>query len=433
MLLISLLIQLLLLLNIQFTVWPEFILFPYLVNNGLKPYSEVIDQHTPGFVLSPVNFASFNIDSIGEFKLIFIFISLTQTLLLYKFSKDFLNNGIEKYVVILHAVIQPLFTTGKIWYESFVTLFLSFCLFFLSRNNFFISGLSAGIMTLWKQTGVFLVIPIYLYLVKYNKQSGKKFIIGYIFPLVVWAVYLHKNNLVGDFFTWAIKFNFIYPSMAHLSVPKSVLLLLVFISFPLLINSLRKFEFKLAIFTGLYLFSFIGVFVRFDYFHLQIITPGLVIIIGMFLKYQSTFVKISYLFLILFFIGKLSWVIPPSSVTNSYFDHTTMKVSNWIKSHTSPKEEIFLLGAQPHIYKLSDTLPPGKYFTYHLPWYMKFLEDKQLSILEANSPKFIVIDSTAEVDGININKYAEKLVTHVLKNYVAVEYIDNYTVYEKNH
>ena len=43
---------------LNFRIDPEFFVYPYLVQNSLKPYTQIIDQHFPGGFFLPINFAT---------------------------------------------------------------------------------------------------------------------------------------------------------------------------------------------------------------------------------------------------------------------------------------------------------------------------------------------------------------------------------------
>src|SRR3989304_10216954 len=41
-----------------FFPYPEFFIHPYLTANGLIPYKQILDQHFPGLMFFPINFAT---------------------------------------------------------------------------------------------------------------------------------------------------------------------------------------------------------------------------------------------------------------------------------------------------------------------------------------------------------------------------------------
>ena len=42
--------------KLVFFPYPELFIYPYLTNHGLKPYSQILDQHFPGLMFLPINF-----------------------------------------------------------------------------------------------------------------------------------------------------------------------------------------------------------------------------------------------------------------------------------------------------------------------------------------------------------------------------------------
>src|SRR3989338_3479932 len=50
-----LLTHILILSKLIYFPYPELFIYPYLTNHGLKPYSQIIDQHFPGLMFLPLN------------------------------------------------------------------------------------------------------------------------------------------------------------------------------------------------------------------------------------------------------------------------------------------------------------------------------------------------------------------------------------------
>jgi len=78
---------------------------------------------------------------------------------------------------------------------------------------------------------------------------------------------------------------------------------------------------------------------------------------------------------------------------------------------------VFALGTYPHIYYLTNCLPPGNIFSFQFPWFMKIAEDRILEGIVTDPPDIIVRDGSAQVDGFTLVNYMEKIEDYVKKNY----------------
>src|SRR5690349_17355980 len=82
-------VHLLIISKLIFFPYPEMFLFPYLKNGGLNPYSQIIDQHFPGLLLLPVNFATFGMTNPEIARLWLMGIVVINQIFIYSITKRF--------------------------------------------------------------------------------------------------------------------------------------------------------------------------------------------------------------------------------------------------------------------------------------------------------------------------------------------------------
>ncbi|MDO8785252.1 MAG: hypothetical protein Q7J12_03455 [Syntrophales bacterium] len=92
-LLIVILAHIFILTRLMFFPYPELFIYPYLTNHGLKPYSQILDQHFPGLMFFPINLDNLGMnDEIIARGWSIAIIVLTHLLLYFISSKILKNN-----------------------------------------------------------------------------------------------------------------------------------------------------------------------------------------------------------------------------------------------------------------------------------------------------------------------------------------------------
>lgn len=92
----------------------------------------------------------------------------------------------------------------------------------------------------------------------------------------------------------------------------------------------------------------------------------------------------------------LAFISKEKNTSNYYafFDGNTPHdylLASFIKTHTTPGETILVWGNNAQVYKLSDTLPPGRFtVAYHMTATQKTLDETEQAIA-TNRPKYIIV------------------------------------------
>ena len=404
--------------------YPELFIYPYLTNHGLKPYTQIFDQHFPGLLFLPVNFDNLGMNTPEAARIWSIAIIITVHLMLFYIAAQIFGSRRKALIVnLLFLIWQPFFEGWVLWIDSFLPLILLPAFYFLYKKKIFLTGLLLGIGIIFKQAVIplsFLVL-IYFFWTSRNFKLVLRYLAGLFIPVGLMLTFLISIGVLADFWFWTVTFNLTTFAKFGRKAPFfSGLVRLAFVYSPILLLPLIKIR-KLAVLLMIFILgSLSGDFVRFDFVHFQ---PSLPFVL---LATVAVFSKIwNFKLLRLGILGYIAVVLWWQSVFYKghisdkvmFFDEQTYGIAQKIKDNTKPQEEIFILGPVPHLYQLSNTLPVGKIFVFQFPWFLMETEGKFMAALENDPPKLIVRDKSVIIEGIPITKFAPKLNQFVDKNY----------------
>ncbi|KKQ48545.1 MAG: hypothetical protein US67_C0029G0011 [Candidatus Woesebacteria bacterium GW2011_GWD1_38_10] len=112
-------------------------------------------------------------------------------------------------------------------------------------------------------------------------------------------------------------------------------------------------------------------------------------------------------------------------------DAETAVIVEKVKEYSNKGDTIFAFGTHPHIYYLTETMPPGNVFTFQFPWFMKVAEQTILTGIVNSPPKVVIRDLNAEVGGYSLAEYMQDIDQYIVENYVLVDYENNIEVLVK--
>ena len=382
----------------KFSVPPEFFIYPYLIAKNWLPYTQIIDQHFPGIFLLPSGLTP------QFFQLVLLLIVLTQSFWIYKISRS-------RLAVALFAVWQPFFAGNQLWIDTLIPLFTLPALYFFSSPV--IAGLLLGTALLFKQSVLILILAALMF-----SRKKLRFLMASLLPISLTVIYFWSKGAAADFFFWTVKFNFlVYPGLARLWPTASDL---VKLSLPGLLACLAIWKAKNhRLLLAFALTSLIGILPRFNLVHFQSAIPFFVILLSYF-NFKKLILAASFIWVAFFIRHQFG----PGRY--QYFDSQTYALAAQIRNLTTPGESIFILGTQPHLYVLSDTVPSGSLFSFSLPWYLPLLEKKLLSTL----PRLVIIDNASSVDGRPLSSYSPLLLNYIQSNYLPIYQIGSTYIYE---
>ncbi len=441
-----LLIHAIVLTKLIYFPYPELFIYPYLTNHGLKPYSQILDQHFPGPMFFLLNLNNLGMITPEIARIWSIVNVLIIHIMLFFISSSILKSKVKALGVnLLYLIWQPFFEGWVLWIDSFLPLILlpAFCSLYRgiqrmqSKRWFFVCGLLLGLGIVFKQVIFPLSVFVLIYLVWELRDFRiiSWYILGLGIPVVLMIVYLLGIGVFGDFWYWAIIFNLTTyakfgrgggPDLAHLSR-----VLLVFGSAFLVLQWIKFKETKLIL---IFLIgTLLGLSTRFDFVHFQPALPFAILatvyefdrLNG--IKRWGTlclYALISVWWIFIFYKGHLGNRIIS-------FEPTTKEIAVKIRGYTKPGEKIFIYGAEPQLYEMSDTLPAGNIFVFQFPWFLKVAEGRVLEGIIEDKPNIIVSDRSVIIEGQKITEFARNIDQYINQNYRKIDNVGKMDILER--
>src|SRR3989344_2671756 len=195
--------------ELVFFPYPELFIYPYLTNQGLKPYAQILDQHFPGLMFLPINLDNLWMNDESSARLWLFGIVLITHLLLYFISKNILGKKRALLVNFLYLIWQPFFEGWVLWIDNFLPLLLLPAFYFTLRKKFFLAGIFLGLGVVMKQSIIPLAGLVFLYVLFEKDFKGLlNFSIGGLIPIIFLFIFILKQGVLVDFWYWTIIFNF---------------------------------------------------------------------------------------------------------------------------------------------------------------------------------------------------------------------------------
>lgn len=433
------LLHIFILLKIVFFPYPEFFIYPYLTNNGLKPYSQILDQHFPGLMFLPVNFDNLGMTNEITARAWLILIVVITHILLFSITAYFLRSKKRALLVsVLYMVWQPFFEGWVLWIDNFIPLFLLPAFYYFNKSKFFLVGLFIGLGILFKQTVIPLsgLIFLYIFWTERSFNKLKNYVAGLFLPIVPMVLYFIYQGVFGDFWYWTVTFNLTVYASNGTQIPTSVgfisrVFMVYITSFLVYLHNDKRIAVTLFIFL---LGALVGAFDRANFVHFQPSLPFVLLgtVLGIYsLKNRKVLLIAAGIYLIItawwlniFFKGHLSNHV-------FFFDESTYQIAEKIMVYTAPGDKIFVFGAAPHLYQMTQTLPAGDIFVFQFPWFLSVTEDRILKGIKKDQPEIIVADRSVDIEGEKITDFARKIDEYILKNYEVIDSLKETMIFKK--
>lgn len=412
-----------------FFPYPELFIYPYLTDQGLKPYSQILDQHFPGFMFFPVNLDNLGVNTPEAARLWSIAVVVIIHIMLFLIGKTIFKSGKKTILVnILFLVWHPFFEGWVLWIDSFLPLLLLPAFYTLLKKKIFVTGILLGLAVVFKQTVIPLsfLIFIYIFLTTRSINIILRFLSGMLTPIFFMIVYFLKIGVFGDFWYWTVVFNLTTYAQTGTKAPPSLgyitrILMVYSTSTVAFFNKERKVVYLLFIFL---IGSLIGAFERGDFVHLQPSLPFICLatifgVDAVWKKWPAKGIFIVYIlvaawWLNIFYKGHLGTKV-------LLFDEQTKNIVTKIRSYTRTGEKIFVFGAVPHLYQMSGTLPAGNIFVFQFPWFLSIAQYRILEGIIKDKPEIIVSDRTAIIEGAKIIDFAADIDQYISRNYKKID------------
>lgn len=446
-----LLVHLFLLVNLQFTAWPEMMSYAYLRNNGFLLYRDMIHPYPPILTMA----LSFAYKIFGYklevLKIISWSIILFNDVLIFLIAKKLTRK--EKFAFLSLAsyiLLQPFLDGNQLWFDLAIVPPILLATYYMLQNrnsgNVFLAGLFLGVAALTKQTaGLFLVISA-LWLVFSEKKVKNlfQFFLGPLFLGIPLLVRLVQENALIDFLNWVLiypaKYFTKFPGYVQMSLSTRDLTILGLLLLPLIF-----FLFKLkraltkdknsGLLAMFLLVSLALVYPRFSFFHFQ---PALAFIIILF-GYLLTKVKINCLLPIAYCLVISVVIALPVIRTDwqkeaRFWGEKDIKLGELLFQRTTLGDKIFLLGPFSSLYVFSERVPP-KRWTDNFGWYLETpgVQEEIIGRWKENSPRYIFWQLRKDGNWFDLGVYQPKKITSwIEENYTMKEELDkNLFIWQK--
>jgi 4-amino-4-deoxy-L-arabinose transferase-like glycosyltransferase len=423
--------------NLKFTAWPEMLLWPYMMIQGLLPYKDIAIAHTPHLVIDLAIF--FKIFGVGVLQLkIYTWLLIIFTdLVVYWVSNKLWNRKVAIVSTFSFVILQIFFDGNGLWFDSLLAPFSVLLFYLVSKKNYLWTGIVWAVMFLTKQTAVWFLLPIAWQVAK-NEERKMKNLIKYVYGVSIvlgsFLLLLFTFNLLPSFYTWAVNFGiFILPgAQGQIQLPDLKNLIVAgfpFVVFvPFLLNKKNRNLNLLAwVIAGV-----MGTYPRFEYFHFQPAIPFLAIIIAIVVTgvKQNKLIKA---FLIFYTLGSVylfaNYFMRNWREGTRFLEADVVDVVSYVRNNTHENEKIFVLNWWDNIYPLTGTLPATDPWVPQLPWYQDLpgVQEKEVENLRATKPKLILFK---EYEQVGLAAYKpQKVLDFINSNYTLKEEIDNIGIF----
>ncbi len=389
-------LHILLLYKITYIAWPENLLWPYLNLHGLKFYTDIFYIYPPLYVTILSLFDRFAGVSPASLQVLsYLVIGLTDILLWFVSGKRYLP-------LLIYIPLQIFFEGNGLWPDQLLAPIFLGAYWCHQNKKYFFLGLLLGLALLTKQTAGYFVLGLFLL------TKSLKVVPGLAAALFLVIAYFVFNNNFGGFFEDGIRYILTYHAGNSLQVlwpNKSQLIVTGLVFLPALVIGLQSRR-RLLLLT---LLAALGIFTRFEYFHLQPALPFAAMLLSGSLLTIPFLAVFAFLFL-RFFVSNSS--LPARFVTADILAN-----AKTVNSVIAPGSRTFFFNSWDHYYYLTDTLPAGNYFVSQTPWNWSYpgVEEKFIRIMETDKPKHVVMGSCFQLK--NVCYRPEKIAVYLNRNY----------------
>ena len=437
-----LLVHLILLINTRFTLWPEMVVYPYLLNNGFLLYRDIINPYSPLLSYALAIFARiFGYQPFPYQILTWGIILITDLVIFITGKKIFKKNSYAFISTLFFTILSIPFSINVLWFDLIQTpiiviAFYYFYKFFLYKKPnkavLFFSIFFLTIAFFIKQQVLWLFLWFFIVsVIKFGKKVKNIFIenayvlLPFAVLLILQVLFFWQKNLVEDFLFWVFYFPFFKASKmpGYILLPTirqfAVLIGLFLLFTPIIVR--RKFEINLIVTYALTLILF--AYPRFDYFHL---IPSIALLSIAFGPAVESYFKRAFFFkplilaaLIYLSIFTVRYFINNWQAQVRFFEPEILTAANFLRQITNENEPVYIQNGPDQLLPLSGRIPV-KPWADEFPWYLE-LQGKQEKIVESlkeQNPRFVVYKPYDIGGRYDLGSYRpEKIAYYLDQNY----------------
>ncbi len=421
-----------------FFPYPEFFVYPYLTNAGLKPYSQILDQHFPGLMFLPFNFDNLGMnDEIVARMWLMALVIITQLLIFFVSREIFKSEKKALVVNLLYLIWQPFFEGWVLWIDTFLPLILLPAFYALYKDKIFLTGLLLGMGIVFKQVLIPLSGLVLIYLIWEIRKMRVigRYLFGLSLPVILMVTYFFSIGVIKDFWYWTIVFNLTtfaqYGRKGPFFTGVARVGFAIAASCGVFFSKDKRMVKTLIIFV---LGSLAALYARFDFVHFQPALPFVLIatVLGFSAIWKQKWARLiltGYLVVIVWWLS----VFYSGHLSNKvmFFDEHTKAIAQKIRQYTKEGDKIFIFGAVPHLYQMTKTKPAGDVFVFQFPWFVMVTEERLLEGLKKDHPEIVVSDRTVAIEGQKITEFGKGLDEYIQQNYQAVDQVGSTQILRK--
>lgn len=433
-----LLVHLILLLNTRFTLWPEMVVYPYLINNGYFLYRDIINPYPPLLTSFLALFSRIFGYQPLPYQILTWLVVMATDLLIFQISKKIFKKPYLALISLLFfATLSLPFSVNGLWFDLIQTPLILVAFFYFYKflqkanggfDNLFWAMLSLSAAFFIKQQ-VILLFPWFLAVTifKFRRRTDVLIKLPLLFVpslilLIGYMMIFWQQKTLADFLFWTIHFPFVIsPKMpGYLMLPTIHQLAIVTFLFLLFtpIFLTRKQGSELILATALILLLF--TYPRFDYFHL---IPSIAILSLMFgenIKVVFGTKMIAQVLLILSLIS-LTVFTTRFFIKNwhqeiRFFEKSIIEAAISFGEMSKRADRVYVQNGPDQILPLSKRLPI-KPWADEFPWYLEIegIQERIVRSLQVQRPKYLIYKPYDSGPKYQIGAYQPQKITNYLE------------------
>ncbi|KKR55208.1 MAG: hypothetical protein UT92_C0007G0003 [Candidatus Curtissbacteria bacterium GW2011_GWA1_40_24] len=445
-----LLVHLIFLINTRFVLWPEMVVYPYLLNNNFLLYQDVINPYSPILTWFLAIFAKIFGYLPPPYQILTWVIILIIDLSIYIISqKMFKNKLFALSSVAFFAVLSIPFGINGLWFDLVQTPFILWALYFfykflnarnksVLKNNFFISFLLLTIAFFIKQQVFWVGLLFFMFALSKYRFDVLKFLknhyqaslpFGVLFIFHVF--YFFVQGTLANFAFWVFYFPaFLASKMpGYILLPSAKQMLIVFALFVFFVPTMVRKSQILFLATPAVLILF--AYPRFDYFHLIPALAAIAIFFGPnfehFKKSNATIKGVFLLTLIFLSLFTFRYIQNQWHKETRFFEREIYQTAKVVELLTDKNERIYVQNGPDQIFPLANRLPP-KPWADDFSWYLEVpnLQKKVVDNLEKDKPRYIIFQPYLKGEKYGLGSYRpDDIADYIDNNYVNFAQIDH--------
>jgi hypothetical protein len=408
----AILVHLILLVNTKFTLWPEMVVYPYLINRGFLLYRDIINPYPPIFIA----FLSIFAKAFGYLPppyqiltwTVIIVIDLSIFVVVSKISKNYYHAFLA---LISFIVLSIPFGINGLWFDLIQTPFVIFSIYYFynysksQKVSELTKSLCLVTLALFIKQQVLWLVIFYLAVLLVQSRNKHQRLINnvllsfafFCFLFFVHIVFFYKLGTLTDFLFWAVYQPLFkgssLPGYVSLPTLKQSLILVL----PLLISVTLTviLKGKKFIITLLALPLIMFAYPRFDYFHLVPYLAAVAVSLGIHLKdIRMLSIKQSLLpvgFLILLSVFTIHYFEANWHQPVRFFEQDILSAASFLNEVTPKNSVIYIQNGPDQLLPLSDRLPV-KPWADEFPWYLEIgnMQQKVTTAITSQNPQFVI-------------------------------------------